>query len=129
PGMAAERAQLFICTRKWAASRSFVFTEQLQHEWDGRYRADRNQRPADCSPLLSGQLFRKQQRDASAEHCTRAGDETNLRNGDFVLFHMSFHSFIVILIHHRCLGGKPRVADPSSTNVVSSSFAITTQRF
>jgi hypothetical protein len=36
PGMAAERAQLFICTRKWAASRSFVFTEQLQHEWDGR---------------------------------------------------------------------------------------------
>jgi len=32
----AERGQLFICTRKWAASRSFVFTEQLQHEWDGR---------------------------------------------------------------------------------------------
>jgi hypothetical protein len=30
---------------------------------------------------------------ASAEHCTLAGDETNLRNGDFVLFHVSFHSF------------------------------------
>jgi hypothetical protein len=36
PGMAAERGQLFICTRKRAASRSFVFTEQLQHEWDRR---------------------------------------------------------------------------------------------
>ena len=74
---------------KWAASRSFVFTEQLQNEWDRRYRAHGNQRPADCSPLFSGQLFRKQQRDASAEHCTRAGNETDLRNGDFVLFHVS----------------------------------------
>ena len=36
PGMAAERGQLFIFTRKWVASRSFVFTEQLQHEWDRR---------------------------------------------------------------------------------------------
>jgi hypothetical protein len=36
PGTAAERGQLFICTRKSAASRSFVFTEQLQHEWDRR---------------------------------------------------------------------------------------------
>src|SRR5438874_11845619 len=25
--------------------------------------------------------------------CTRAGDETDLRNGDFVLFHVSFDSF------------------------------------
>ena len=32
----AERGQLFICTNKWAESRSFVFTEQLQHEWYGR---------------------------------------------------------------------------------------------
>jgi hypothetical protein len=31
-----ERGQLFICTHKWAGSRSFVFTEQLQHEWDRR---------------------------------------------------------------------------------------------
>ena len=35
----------------------------------------RQQCPADCSPLLSGQLFRKQQRDASAEHCTRAAGQ------------------------------------------------------
>jgi hypothetical protein len=36
PGMTAEPGQLFICTRKWAASRSFIFTAQLQHERDRR---------------------------------------------------------------------------------------------
>src|SRR5437763_10315061 len=35
----------------------------------------RDQRPADRSPLFIAQLFRKQQRDASAEHCMRARDE------------------------------------------------------
>src|SRR5882762_7878698 len=103
-----KRSQLFIRTHKWAASRSFVFSEQLQHEWDRRYRADGNQRPADCSPLLSRQLFRKQQRDASAEHCTRAGDETDLRNGNFVLFHVSFHSFYC---NSNPSQSHPRVAD------------------
>ena len=32
----AERGQLFIYAHKWTGSRSFVVTEQLQHEWDGR---------------------------------------------------------------------------------------------
>ena len=31
-----KRGQLFIRTHKRAASRSFVYTEQLQHEWDRR---------------------------------------------------------------------------------------------
>jgi len=74
------------------AARSFVFAEQLQHEWNRRYRADGDQGPADRSPLLTAQLFRKQQGDSSAEHCTGAGNETNLRDGDFMLFHVSFLS-------------------------------------
>jgi hypothetical protein len=41
--------------------RSFIFTQQLQDEWNRCYRADCDERPADRSPLLSGELFRKQQ--------------------------------------------------------------------
>src|SRR5881394_3128541 len=82
-------------------SRSIVVTQQLQRKWYRRQRADGDQRPANRSPLLTAQLFRKQQRDAGAQHCTRARDETDLRNGDFVLFHLWFDSLIVMLIHHR----------------------------
>jgi hypothetical protein len=32
----AERDQLFTSAHRWTGSQSFVFTEQLQHEWDGR---------------------------------------------------------------------------------------------
>jgi len=47
----------------------------------------------DRSPLLVAELFGKQQRDSRAKHRARAGNETDLRNGDFVLFHLLFHSF------------------------------------
>ena len=65
----------------------------MQRERDRRYGANRDQRPADRSPLLAGQFFRKQQRDARTKHCARASNETDLRNGDFVLFHLLFLSF------------------------------------
>jgi len=86
-------AQFRMCGHKNTKPGSFVVTKQLQNEWDRRYRADRNQRPADCAPLFTAQLFRKQQRDSGAKHCTRAGNETDLRNRDFVLFHQLLYSF------------------------------------
>ena len=79
---------------------SLVVTQQLQRDWDCRERAHGNQRPADSSPLLTRQLFRKQQRDARTEHCTRGGQETDLRNRDFVLFHLSFPRVTVVLLDH-----------------------------
>lgn len=81
------------------ARRSFLFTQQLQREWDRRQRADGDQRPADRSPLFRAQLLRQQQRDAGAKHCTRAGDETNLRNGDFVLFHLLLYTPLIVTLN------------------------------
>src|SRR5438270_8783605 len=95
-----------------------------------RQRADGDQRPADRSPLLTAQLFRKQQRDAGAQHCRRARDETDLRNGDFVLFHLSFPSFNRNANPPQ-MGSvrKPSAAASGSRDAVSFSSARTTKRF
>ena len=90
----------------------------------------RDQRPADRSPLFIAQLFRKQQRDASAEHCMRARDETDLRNGDLVLFHLSFYSFNRNANPSQMGSGrKPNAAASGSRDAVIFSSARTTKRF
>ena len=91
-----------------------------------RQRADGDQRPADRSPLLAAQLFRKQQRDAGAQHCTRARDETDLRNGDFVLFHSFNRNTNPPQMGS---GRKPSAAASGSRDAVSFSYARTTKRF
>src|SRR6266446_539207 len=95
-----------------------------------RQRADGDQRPADRSPLLTAQLFRKQQRDAGAQHCTSACDEADLRNGDFVLFHLSFYSFNRNANPPQMGSGrKPSTAASGSRDAVSCSSARTAKRF
>src|SRR5207248_10309961 len=69
--------------------------------WDRRSCADGDQGPADRSPLLAGQFFGNQQRDARTEHCTCAGHETDLRNCDFVLFICRLTPLMMMLIHHK----------------------------
>ncbi len=111
-------------------SRSIVVTQQLQRKWYRRQRADGDQRPADRSPLLTAQLFRKQQRDAGAQHCTRARDETDLRNGDFVLFHLWFESLNRNANPPQMGSGrKPSAAASGSRGAVSFSSARTAKRF
>jgi len=80
----------------------------------------RRPRPASSRSLAS----------ASAEHCTRARDETDLRNGDFVLFHLSFYSFNRNANPSQMGSGrKPNAAASGSRDAVIFSSARTTKRF
>src|SRR6266446_7960083 len=92
----------------------------------------RRRRPASSRSLASAHrsAFRKQQRDAGAQHCTRARDETDLRNGDFVLFHLSFPSFNRNANPPQMGSGrKPSAAASGSRGAVSFSSARTAKRF